>query len=481
MKKGVALLVLVALLGLLGWKVYRKVSALRNPSGRKGRTASVAVEVAPVRKGTIRNIERFSGTLRPRSQFSVAPRIGGRLAKLLVDVADPVARGQLIAVLDDEEYAREVEQSRAELEVAKANAEQIRLLAEIDDDERVQQVAQAQAELGIAKAKLEETRSAMDVARRELERAQTLHQKKVLAASELDAIDAKYKAAKAKNDVSLAQVTEREAALKATQVRLSETQKNARAAEYKLALAQVAQKEAALKAAEVRLAYTQIKVTEWNDAENGRVVGERFVDAGTMLKANEPIVSVLDIQVLKAVVHVTERDYSKVRAGQDVVVITDAFPGRTFTGQIVRVSQLLKEASRQASVEIDVPNAKRLLKPGMFIRAQIEFAAHENVTIVPFSGLARRERRQGVFVADKEKLKAHFVPVTVGIVEGGLAEVVSPPKRLENASVVVLGQHLLEDGSAITLPDAKPGAPPAEGGAPEPSAERTDTKEKASR
>ena len=181
-----------------------------------------------------------------------------------------------------------------------------------------------------------------------------------------------------------------------------------------------------------------------------------------MLKANEPIVSVLDIDVLKAVVHVTERDYAKVQPGQAVGVTTDAAAGRTFTGRIMRVAPLLREASRQARVEIEVPNPQRLLKPGMFIRAQINLGTRENAVVVPRSAIVRRNGRRGVFVADRQALTARFAPVTPGTVEGDLAELVDPPTSLEGAWVVTLGHHLLEDGSAITLPGATPPArPPA--------------------
>ncbi len=100
-------------------------------------------------------------------------------------------------------------------------------------------------------------------------------------------------------------------------------------AREKVALAQVNQREAAVKAAEVRLSYSRI-VAEWKEGSDERVVGERFVDEGAMLSANAPIVSILDIGRLIAVIQVIERDYSKVRIGQEAVVSTDAYPGRTF-------------------------------------------------------------------------------------------------------------------------------------------------------
>jgi multidrug efflux pump subunit AcrA (membrane-fusion protein) len=68
----------------------------------------------------------FSGTLAPKSQFMVAPKISGRLNKLLVDIGDRVIRDQLIAVLDDEEYRQQVNQAEADLLVAKANLEEFK-------------------------------------------------------------------------------------------------------------------------------------------------------------------------------------------------------------------------------------------------------------------------------------------------------------------------------------------------------------------
>ena len=386
MKKAVGIFIVLALIGLLGWQAHRRASTSSQGAKRQRPAIAVAVEVAPVQRATIRDIGRFAGSLLPKSYFVVAPKIAGRLEKLMVNIGDFVKRGQLIAVLDDEEYAQQVEQARAELEVAKAT--------------------------------VAEGRSMLDMAQREFERAKALRQKKIASESELDAALAQFKTQDAK---------------------------------HKVALAQVAQQEAALKAAQVRLSYTKIRAW-WEDGSGPRVVGERFVDEGAMLKANDPIVSVLEIQTLTGVIHVIERDYSEVRVGQETLMTTDAFPGKTFTGKIVRVAPLLKEASREARVEIEVPNRDGLLKPGMFIRAQIEFARHQNATVVPSAALAKRNGQQGIFVADTQNRKAHFVPVTVGVVNDQLAEVVKPPL---SGYVVTLGQHLLEDGASITVPQAE--------------------------
>jgi RND family efflux transporter MFP subunit len=388
MKKTLVILIMLALAALLGWQIYQRASISGKSSARSRRAVAVAVEIAPIQKTTIRDIGLFTGSLLPKSYFVVAPKIGGRLEKLLVNIGDFVKRGQLIVVLDDDEYAQQVEQARAELEVAKAN--------------------------------VAESRTTLDMAQREFERAKALRQKKIASESELDVALAQFKTQDAK---------------------------------YKVALAHVAQKEAALRAAQVRLSYTKIRAW-WEDGNEPRVVGERYMDEGAMLKANDPIVSILEIQTLTGVIHVIERDYSEVQVGQEAVLTTDAFPGRTFTGKVVRVAPLLKEASRQARVEIKIPNPERLLKPGMFIRAQIQFARHDDATVVPLTALTTRSGQQGVFLADDQNMKARFVPVTVGIINADLAEVIRPSL---SGSVVTLGHHLLEDGASITLPEAKRG------------------------
>ena len=389
MGKKTVIIVIVTVVGLFVWLGYRKASVLvRKPDNRR-QALAVAVEVAPLQKGTIEEVGLFTGSLVPKSYVVVAPKIAGRLEKLFVGIGDGVKRGQPIALLDDEEYAQQVEQARAEREVAKAN--------------------------------VLESESSLEVAGREYKRVQALHQKQIASESELDTARAQHEAQGAKHQV---------------------------------ALAQVAQKDAALEAARVRLSYTRINAS-WEDGEGHRLVGERFVHEGAMLKANDPIVSILEIQSLTAVIHIIERDYSKVSSGQNAVITTDAFPDRTFSGTILRVAPLLKETSRQARVEIEVPNPGGILKPGMFVRVRIEFDRHSDVTVVPTSALVNRNGQRGVFLADPEEMKARFVPVELGIVNGELAEVIHPPL---SGWVVTLGHDLLEDGSAIILPTLQSGS-----------------------
>jgi len=395
-KKNIVLAAGVIVLGFVIFRILQSVLG-GGEEGRGPRGFAVAVEVAPVETGSIRDVGQFAGTLIPKSEIMIAPKISGRLNRLLIDIGDTVGRGQLVAVLEDEEYQ--------------------------------QQLLQAEADLRVARANLEEAESSLETARRDLERARTLHQKGIQSDSQLDAVAAQYEAQEARN---------------------------------KVAAAQLANKEAALETARVRLSYTRITAT-WERGSETRYVGERFVDEGALLSPNTPLLSIIELHPLTAVVFVTEKDYFRLKVNQKTTITSSAFPGRTFEGRVVRIAPLLKEASRQARVEIEIQNPEKLLKPGMFINTQVEFTRREKTTIVPFSALVNRNGHQGVFIADIQENKALFTPVKVGIVQGERAEILEPP--LAPAHVVTLGHHLLEDGANILLPHrespaGKPGKQP---------------------
>jgi len=390
MKKKLIVAFIIAVAALIVWQMYEKNL---EPEGAAPQRPDlpVPIEVSPVTKATIREVGIYTGTLLPESQFIVAPKIAGKLEKILVDIGDEVTQGQLIAVLDDGEYVQQVDQAKAELDVAKAN--------------------------------IEENRSALDLKQREFERAKTLREKKIFSESVLDTTESQYKAALAKQ---------------------------------KVVLAQVAQKEAELKTAQVRLAYTRIRAF-WHNGNSTRFVGERFIDEGAMLPSNTPIVSIIDIHSLKAVIHVIERDYPRVLTGQIAVISTDAYPGRKFAGTIERIAPILKEAARQARVEITISNPENILKPGMFVRVEIEYDRHEDATVVPLNALIKRGGQASIFVTDGQSNRVKRVPVEVGIINGDMAEILQPAI---SGNVVTMGQHLLNDDSKITLPETDTGTSP---------------------
>ncbi len=410
MKKWVLILVIAAVCGgaLVAWLRFGANQAAAAAQGARpgvpaaGRQA-VAVEAVPVARVTLRDLGTFSGSLLARSNVQVSARIAGRLERLPVDVGDRVEKGRLLAVLDSEEYAQQLEQARAELQVAQANRDNARIT--------------------------------LEMAGRDLERVKALREKKISSESELEQADAQRRKAEAQDAV---------------------------------AVAQVRQKDAALKAAELRVSQTQLRA-DWQDGSATRVIGERYAEPGSLLRANDAILSLLDIGTLIAVIQVTEQSYARLRVGQRAEVTSEALPGVVFGGGVSRIAPFLRESTRQAEVRVEVPNTEAALKPGMPVQVSLEFGRREAVPAVPAGSVTTREGVKGVFMVDETAKVARFIAVTTGVTEGALIEVTN--RSLEGL-VVTLGQHLLEDGAAVTVSrganatlgnGTAPAAPPAAG------------------
>lgn len=363
----------------------------RGPGGA-GSEAAVAVETAEVSRRTIRDVSEYTGSLEPARRFNLAPKVGGRLRNLLVDIGDAVEQGEVIA--------------------------------ELDDDEFVQDVAEARAALDVARARLEDARAMRSVREREFRRLEELNEQGLASESEFDVGRSEFEAAKANVAVTRAQV---------------------------------AQQEAALEAARLRLSHTSVKA-EWSgDGATQRYVGERFVDEGSNLSANEAIISVIDTATLKAVTQVIDRDFARLKIGQPVEIRSEAWPGEVFEGQVARIAPQLREDTRQARIEIDVPNDEGRLSPGFFVNLRIQVEEIKDARVVPVEALSRYSGEDGVYVVEEaedgeERPRARFVPVTVGVETERFAQILAP--EIEGR-VVTLGQHRLGDGTPLRIAESE--------------------------
>ena len=354
------------------------------PAGALESRPPVAVEVLPVETGAITLRRSLTGTLEPTAELTVAPKVGGRIARVLVDLGDTVRRGQTVALLDDAEF--------------------------------VQAARQAEADLAAARAALVEAESALAVAERGLERVRSLRREGLSSESQLDAALAEQQVGAAGVEVAKAGVTAA---------------------------------EARREAAEIRLGYAEV-VADWHGGDDERTVAARFADEGNTVAQAEPLLTVVELDPVLAVVAVPERDYGLFSPGIPVRLRTDAHPGRTFGGRVARIAPVFRSSTRQARTEIEVENPDEALKPGMFVRAELELAHVERTTIVPYVALVERADEQGVFRVIEDGSRVEWVPVEVGVREGPRQEV-----RGDGVSgrVVTVGQALCDDGSAVRIVD----------------------------
>ncbi len=100
------------------------------------------------------------------------------------------------------------------------------------------------------------------------------------------------------------------------------------------------------------------------------IVTERQANPGTEVRPDQanPLFVVSDPTRLWAIAELAEKDLGKMRIGQPVTVLVDAYPEQRFPAKVKAIGDVLDPQSRRVQVRCDVPNGKRLLKPEMFAR-----------------------------------------------------------------------------------------------------------------
>ncbi|MGD9113123.1 MAG: efflux RND transporter periplasmic adaptor subunit, partial [Desulfobacterales bacterium] len=175
----------------LGWLIYGQYQE-RGATSKSGRPSRpVPVEVARIQRGPIVLQRTFSGELEALAEFVVAPKVNGRVERVIVNIADTVKRGQVVAELDNDEY--------------------------------VQAVAQAQADLEVARANMSQAKSALEIANREFKRTESLLNRGIASDSEFDTANQDRLARHAQLKVAAAQVTKAESSLETANIRLRYT------------------------------------------------------------------------------------------------------------------------------------------------------------------------------------------------------------------------------------------------------------------
>ena len=273
------------------------------------------------------------------------------------------------------------------------------VMAKVEDREIVEQVRAAEASQEVAKATIRQRDADLKVAELNFERSKNLFGRQLLAKQALDDAESRYMASVAQLDLSKAQLSQNDARLQELQFNLNNT-----------------------------------IITSPVDG----FVGRRNVDPGAMVNTNTAIASVVDISRLKLVVNVVEKDLRMVTAGDTGIVEVDAYPGEKFNGRIARVAPVLDPATRTASIEIEIPNSDKRLKPGMYARISLTVEERKNTLVAAKNAVIDFENKRGVWMPNEER-RAQFVPVTLGI-EG--------PEQIEILAGLKEGDRFVTTGAA---------------------------------
>lgn len=172
----------------------------------------------------------------------------------------------------------------------------------------------------------------------------------------------------------------------------------------------------------------------------GTVVARHAV-AGKTAAAGEELVKLADLSTMWVQLEIPEADATAVRAGQPVRLVLEGMRGAARDARISRVAASIDPESRTLAARVELPNAERALKAGVFVRAQIAVAEEHDAVLVPRDAVQSAESRSLVFVKKGEAL---FEPVAVqlGAGDGDVVEIVSGLEP--GAEIVTTGAFLLK-------------------------------------
>ena len=324
----------------------------------------------------------YTADLIPNQLVNVFSRVDGYIAKIYVDKGDLVKASQLLVEIDHTDYIHALNQAKANLLSAKAKV--------VQQDAAVRNAALT------------------------LDRMQALIKDQFVSQQDLDTALVNRDAAVALQDSLRAQVQQ-----------------------MTVALAQ----------AETNLAYSYIR------APFAGYIAERNLDPGAYVSGttaststvSRGILSVHDVETVRTLIEVVEKDVPLVQIGQRADVRAEAYPNEVFEGRVTRIGQALNRATRTMTVEVDLPNKDHRLKGGMFARVEVLVGKHSQAIQIPLDAVSRLEESQYVYVVKEGK--AHQVPVELGARDGNRIEVVKGLAGDEH--LIVSGKDLVSEGIPV--------------------------------
>jgi len=189
------------------------------------------------------------------------------------------------------------------------------------------------------------------------------------------------------------------------------------------------------------------------------VVTRRMVDPGAFIPAatsgsaaqNAALLALMDFNTVRVQVAVPELEASLVAKDQPVKVNVDGLPGRAFDGRVTRFSYALDEASKTMLAEVELPNPKLELRPGMYAIVKIGIERKEDALLVPLEAVVTERAGASVFAAVENR--ARKIPIKIGFNDGANAEIASGLNA--DQAVILVGKRSLSDGQAIKVMEAK--------------------------
>ncbi len=186
------------------------------------------------------------------------------------------------------------------------------------------------------------------------------------------------------------------------------------------------------------------------------VISGKYFEAGEMYSGSPvaqvgkaAIVSLVQIDKLKAIVPVSEMYFPMISKGMETSITSDIYPDKAFKGKVFNIYPTIDASSRTFNVEIQIENREGLLRPGMFNRITLDLEQVEAMLLPAIAVLKMQGSNDRYLFVEKDGI-AHRVPVTLGKRYNDLVEV-NAEQLHKGDRIIISGQARLLDGMKVKV------------------------------
>jgi len=180
------------------------------------------------------------------------------------------------------------------------------------------------------------------------------------------------------------------------------------------------------------------------------IVDRLYVDRGEYVDPGKPLLQLVQIEKLKVIADVPEKDVQFLHLGDKVEIVPasiNARPSDSILGVIDHIALTANPTTRTYRTKIIIDNRTARLRPGMIVRAQFVRQSLKQVISIPLYAVIERDGEKYVFINNNGQAKKTNVVIgsSIGqriVIEEGLQQ---------NQELIIAGQQLLVDGSRVEV------------------------------
>lgn len=177
------------------------------------------------------------------------------------------------------------------------------------------------------------------------------------------------------------------------------------------------------------------------------VVTARNYDNGNVF-GQLPILTVEELNPLKAIIYVSESYFTKVQTGMITDIRLDVYGDEVFQGKVALVYPVVDASTHTFGVEVAIQNTGARVRPGMYARVTLNFGEHQSV-VIPDVAVQKQAGSNDKYIYIVEDGTARYRKVELGQRKDDQYEILSG--IIAGDVVVTAGQNRLIDGSSVEI------------------------------